>query len=255
MIVRVLTYNIQDGGAGREDLIQEVLQSSRADICLLQEVIDPEFIRRLAGALNQNYFVTQSHGKHQAALLTRFPIASQNTLHPGRLTHPLLEAAVEYKPGSTLALFGVHLVAPAFDLRIELRRVKQIGEIFKRIGGLRPGPYVMAGDFNAIAPGDSINLKDLPASLRLSIRLHGGTVARQAISQVRKAGLIDCYRQVHPDAPGYTLPAARPDARLDYIFADPALSLAASEVVTGPESVRTASDHLPVWAEFQLNDE
>ena len=254
MIVRILTYNIENGGEGREDLIREVLRSSRADVCLLQEIIDPEFIHRLAAALNQNYFVTRSRGRLQAALLSRFPIASQNTYHPGRLTHPLLEATVEYRPGSTLALFGVHLVAPAFDLRIELQRVKQLGEILRRIGELRPGPYVMAGDFNAVAPGDSINLKHLPASLRLSIQLHGGTVARQAIARVRKAGLIDSYRKVHSGALGYTLPAAGPNVRLDYIFADPALDVIGSEVVTEPPAVHSASDHLPLWAEFRLTD-
>ncbi len=255
MIVKILTYNIQDGGEGREDLIKDVLVHSRADVCLLQEVTHPEFIQQLAAALNQNYFVAESHGRHRAALLSRFPIKTQNSYHPGRLTHPLLEATVEYRTGQTLSVFGAHLVAPAFDLRIEMRRVKQVRAILKRIAELKSGPYVMAGDFNAIAPGDSINTKNMPASLRLSIQLRGGMMARQAIGQVRKAGLVDCYRTLHSDAPGYTLPAARPDARLDYVFADSRLDCVACDVVTEPGAVRRASDHLPVWAEFRLGDE
>ncbi len=255
MIIRILTYNIQDGGAGREELIHEVLEQNHADAILLQEVMDTEFVRRLASALNKNYFLALSNNQHQAALLTRFPITWANGFHPRTLTHPLLEATVEYAPGRSLYLFGIHLFAPAFDPTYEARRVKEIRRILNRIRELDTAPVIMAGDFNTIAPGDPVALGDFPPELRQEIKSNGGLESREAIAQVRQAGLVDAYRRLHPDEPGFTLPASRPDARLDFIFVDPGLAdnIAGCEVVMEPELARRASDHLPVMMELEMN--
>jgi endonuclease/exonuclease/phosphatase family metal-dependent hydrolase len=64
---------------------------------------------------------------------------------------------------------------------------------------------------------------------------------------------VDCFRVLHPNDDGFTLPASDPKVRLDYVFADPALSPALREcrVVTEPAAVKIASDHLPVLAQFE----
>jgi endonuclease/exonuclease/phosphatase family metal-dependent hydrolase len=53
--------------------------------------------------------------------------------------------------------------------------------------------------------------------------------------------------------PGLTYSCTDPARRIDYIFASPRFPghLDACEVVSSEES-RTASDHLPVWADFSL---
>ncbi len=77
---------------------------------------------------------------------------------------------------------------------------------------------------------------------------------RSSISLLRKAGYVDCFRQVNPGVEGFTCPAAAPAGRIDFIFASPELaeSLTSSRVLTNGASVRgeQASDHLPVIAEF-----
>jgi exonuclease III len=113
---------------------------------------------------------------------------------------------------------------------------------------------LLAGDFNAIAPGDRVRLVWQPAWLWGQARLwfQVGPVMRRALRLLLKAGYVDCFHLLHPHDDGFTFPASDPKARLDYIFADPALSPALREcqVVMQSDAVRIASDHLPVVAEF-----
>jgi len=70
-----------------------------------------------------------------------------------------------------------------------------------------------------------------------------------------KAGYVDCFRQANPRSPGFTCFAALPAGRIDFIFASPELAqrLSNSQVVMEGEGVNgaEASDHLPVYAEFE----
>jgi endonuclease/exonuclease/phosphatase family metal-dependent hydrolase len=52
MIMKVMTYNILNGGVGREQDILEVIQSVQPDIAILQEVYTPDFLQDLGMALN-----------------------------------------------------------------------------------------------------------------------------------------------------------------------------------------------------------
>jgi exonuclease III len=92
----------------------------------------------------------------------------------------------------------------------------------------------------------------LPMVLRLLILVQGGHVFHSAIAALLTNGYTDCYRALYRQRPGYTLPSNRPNARLDYLFANHVLapSLRHCEVIMHPEAVRKASDHLPVVAEF-----
>jgi endonuclease/exonuclease/phosphatase family metal-dependent hydrolase len=70
---------------------------------------------------------------------------------------------------------------------------------------------------------------------------------------VKDGGYADAFRELHPADPGLTLPASKPQVRLDYLFV-PAAHLAR---VTRCEVVRsagaaTASDHLPLLADLTV---
>jgi endonuclease/exonuclease/phosphatase family metal-dependent hydrolase len=89
-------------------------------------------------------------------------------------------------------------------------------------------------------------------------RLVGRFIERWSVERMLAAGYADCYRLLHPRAPGYTCATWVPAARIDYIFASPAM---ASQIetcdVVGSRSlpdpgVLTASDHHPVVADFRL---
>ena len=57
---------------------------------------------------------------------------------------------------------------------------------------------------------------------------------------------------MHPEEDGFTLPSVNPQVRLDYVFAAPSLKVALRkcQIITSPKEVTSASDHLPLLAEF-----
>ena len=69
-----------------------------------------------------------------------------------------------------------------------------------------------------------------------------------------RAGLTDCFRELHPTDDGFTLSTGHPNSRLDYILINASLKprLKNCWVVHEPAAVNRASDHYPVAAEFEL---
>jgi exodeoxyribonuclease-3 len=113
--------------------------------------------------------------------------------------------------------------------------------------------HLLAGDFNTIAPEDQASLAEAPLWVKAQAWFQLGYLPRWALKLLLEAGYIDCFRKLHPKGEGFTLPSPRPQVRLDYVFATPRLAEALREcrVVTAPEKVTVASDHLPVLAEFE----
>ncbi len=253
MRVIFLTYNILDGGRGREQDLFETIAAQNAGVVLLQEVVEKNFVVELAARLNANYFIAESNSWRTIALLSRLPIQNATSFHPRVLRHTCLQATLEYAPNQTLNIFGIHLAAPAFTLPVELYRSRELNLILDHIRQGNAKKIVVAGDFNSIAPGDKPDFKHLPFALRLSIFLQGGYMARQVIGKMRACGFTDIYRARHPNENGYTLPASQPNTRLDYFFVNDALrhNVRACDVVTTPDAVKRASDHLPVRMELE----
>ena len=57
MSLRVMTYNILNGGVSRESLIYEVIKEANPDVVILQEVLTEEFLKSLSQSLDMNYFI------------------------------------------------------------------------------------------------------------------------------------------------------------------------------------------------------
>jgi exonuclease III len=124
----------------------------------------------------------------------------------------------------------------------------------KRLEVCRAVDCLLLGDFNATAPGDKPEVRRLGILNRICILLQGQRIYRFAIRAILKAGLIDCFRQLHPDPDGFTYGPPAPVGRIDYIFATaPLISrLTKCFVVRSPAAVDRASDHYLVVAEFVL---
>ncbi len=79
---------------------------------------------------------------------------------------------------------------------------------------------------------------------------------RACIRLLHEAGYVDCYRCIHPNALGFTCPAASPAGRIDFIFASPEMAthMETCYVLTDGEGIAgsAASDHLAIGAEFGL---
>jgi endonuclease/exonuclease/phosphatase family metal-dependent hydrolase len=253
MDFRLMTYNILDGGMGREQLILDVLKMIGSDAVLLQEVTDPSIVQGFATTLNMHFFFARGNSKRHLALLSRFPIISSHSYHPFPLRHALLEATIEHASNRYIHLFGVHLQAH-YTVFNEWWRTWEIKTILQRITKYHSNPSLIAGDFNAVAPEDRVNMQALPARFKIILFLQGRRIFRHTIAKIISAGFIDCYRVLHPCNDGFTLPTPVPHVRLDYIFASQSLAryIQRCDVVTEPPAVHKASDHYPIMAEFEL---
>jgi len=105
----------------------------------------------------------------------------------------------------------------------------------------------MCGDLNSVRPGDPIAQRLIWPDSDL------GRGPRGIIASIERAGWVDCFRRCNPRAPGFTLGDGRRVARVDYIFASGPLAerLKGCRVLQH-EEVLEASDHSPIWAEFDV---
>ena len=277
----LMSYNIFLGGAGRMEAITSVVREAAPDLLGIQEADDEASIARLAEATGMSYVYGLANTVHHVAFLSRFPILeSRNHPHPGILRKTMLEATVQLPDQAPLILFVLHLNATA-TISGERRRVREIEAILQSIGSRATQPHLLFGDCNAIAPGDSLVFKSLTAHyasrvvgaemgvprrarqrtigalLDRGVRnglFQGETILpRHLVRRVLEAGYIDCYRYLHPDAPGYTFPAPDPAVRLDYLFAPAMLRhrLLSCEVLDLPAEAM-ASDHRPLLARISM---
>jgi exodeoxyribonuclease III len=254
-MLTVLTYNILDGGRDREDALHTIITTARPDIVLLQELFEPALLTRITDSLQAHSFFAHSNTRRHLGLISRYPILSAHSYHRLPIRTALLEATIVLPSHQLLHLWGVHLM-PHLGVPCELWRIAEVRVLLRRIRQLHSDPCLIAGDFNAIAPRERVLVHALPAGLRRVVLAQGGRAYPWALRLLERQGWCDCYRRMHPLAAGWTLPSHRPNARLDYVFANPVLapSLRACSIVTTPALVQTASDHLPVKAVFALDE-
>jgi exodeoxyribonuclease-3 len=251
--LRVMTFNIKDGGQGRERLIFDVFATVQPDIILLQEVTYPPLIRDWAEALHMHYALTSGYTYRHVALLSRYPILSWQSHTPfPKLSRDFLTAAIEYHPHQIMTVFGVHLAAQPF-LFFEWMRILEISAVLRRATKYQTAPCLIAGDFNAVSRTDKPIIQAMPLRLKLMLLLQANHFPHKVVAATLVAQFFDCYRLLHSD-PGYTLPTGAPTIRFDYIFANAPLrdALQDCSVVRQPSLVDRASDHYPVLAEFKL---
>src|SRR5688500_4183866 len=108
--MRIVTYNILDGGEGRADPLAEVIEAQRADVVALVEADDLTVIERIARRVKMDY--VHAPGRKQAsALLTRFAIRDSvnHALLRDGLSKSLLEASVVDDRGAAWSFGVVHL--------------------------------------------------------------------------------------------------------------------------------------------------
>lgn len=244
---RLLTYNIMRGGHGRVDAIAAVINAHAPDLVLLQEATSQANVEQLAGLTGMAE--GRASRRQSLGFLSRHPVSSSRWVRPPISRH----AFVEIVPaGGRLRVYGVHLSA-VHAAWTEQRRVLELRALLKGVERHHDGCHVLAGDFNTIAPGDTLVVGQLPVRMRPLMWLSGGRVRWRTIQTVLDAGYVDAFRFLHPDDPGLTLPTSGPHVRLDYVFLPGRhiSRLAACQVVRDPAAVG-ASDHFPLVADLQV---
>src|ERR1700742_3098059 len=113
--MRVVSYNIPDGGEGRADPLAEVIEAQHPDIVALIEADVPAVNERIAKRLNMDliHAVGQSDS---VAILSRWTIAESvnyGALHPS-LSKSCLAAIIQSPTGETWPVCALHLHARAY---------------------------------------------------------------------------------------------------------------------------------------------
>jgi exodeoxyribonuclease-3 len=245
MSLRLVSYNIRYGGVGRESALANTLRALDPDVVLLQEATHPAVVETIARDLGMPAW--GSRFGQSVGYLSRRPVV-EATWHPirgSRRTYLELVLA-----GPDVRVIGVHLSALHTNWT-ERRRVRELRALLVGLAG-REKDAILAGDFNTLAPGEELDLSQLPRRLRVLTWLTGRTIRWQTVQIMLDAGFIDGFRMLHPDDAGHTFPTWRPHVRLDFVFVPGpwARRLLRCEVVKADD--RPASDHYPLLAELDL---
>jgi exodeoxyribonuclease-3 len=212
MTLKLLSYNIRFGGAGREAKIAEVIRDLAPDLVVFQEATVPRVIENLAEATGLRFCAARQD--HSIAYMSRIEIAHHEWHHPQGAKHSFLEIVPAC---CNVRIFGLHLRAMVSKWG-ERRRIREIRALLEGIKAHREGFHVLVGDFNSFAPGETLHIRKMPTWIRTLIWLSGRNVRRQVIQIMLDDGYVDGYRRLHPEQLGYTFPTINPHVRFDYFF-------------------------------------
>ena len=253
--MRIISYNILDGGEGRADVLGEVIEAQRADVVGLVEAERLDVIERLARRLKMDFIHAPGRSK-ASALLSRWTIRETINHAPRHesLSKSLLEATVVDPAGAEWTLGVVHFHAGAFEAD-EARREEELGVLlatFKRHRAANR-PHLLMGDFNSNAPYQIIDPAHCKPKTREAWEHNGGEIPRRVVQKLLDAGYRDSLRETDPAA-AQTLASFTtryPGQRVDYIFThglDPAHLR--SGWIEQDRLATYASDHYPVGVEI-----
>ncbi len=242
-MIRLVTYNIRRGGAGREARLIQAMQLLDPDLVLLQEATLPSVVGVLASALGLE--VLGAEPGRSVAVMGKAGVATAITWRPIRAGRWVAELDIA---GGRATVIATHLSA-GLSGRGERRRAWEARALLDLAAeGAGATRTIIAGDLNAIAPRELVDVARLPRWIRALLRVDGG-IGTSVIGRLLAEGFVDAFRWCRGDADGTTMPAIAPSVRLDYFLVGRAVVpwIADCRVVpsTAP-SIISASDHLPV---------
>jgi endonuclease/exonuclease/phosphatase family metal-dependent hydrolase len=244
--LRILSYNIRFGGTGREAALAEVIRSATPDLVMLQEATSPAVVATLSRETEMPYF--GAHPGVSTGFLSRAPVQEHAWYRPARTKHAFLEVVL---PNDSGRIYGLHLRA-WFSKWSERQRVREIRALLASIREHQHGFHAIAGDFNALAPGATLDTSHMPRWIQAMVWVSGRDIARETIGVMLEANYVDAWRVLHPVAPGVTFPTWNPHVRLDYLFTPEryASRVVQCEVLREAPQVLAASDHFPLLVEI-----
>jgi endonuclease/exonuclease/phosphatase family metal-dependent hydrolase len=255
--MRILSYNILDGGTERASLIHDVIAAVTADVVALVEADNHAVVAEVAERLGMD-FVIADGTSHSVALLSRWPIIEtvNHTALDDDAGRCFLRATISEPSTDVKWTFGVlHLRAHATE-SAEDERCRQLEHILDVFAPLRRSgtPHVLCGDFNANAPSQQIDFSKASPRTQRETSENGGNVPRRAIAQVLANGYVDTLRAYdagYADTTG-TFKTQYPQQRVDYIFTH---SLPTERItrawIDNSDRARDASDHFPIGVELR----
>jgi endonuclease/exonuclease/phosphatase family metal-dependent hydrolase len=252
--MRLVSYNILDGGEGRADPLAEVIDAQRPDMVALIEADNPAVVERIARRLNMDSIAAPGC-KHTVALLSRWPIV-ESINHAALRGRPpcLLEATIRQLDGPEWLIGVLHLGSHAFEAdeaqrEQELAAVLEVFEPYRRVGC----PHLLVGDFNSNSPIQQIDPDKVHPKTRQAWLANGSRIPRRVIQTLLDNAYIDTLAAAYPDAAPTTatFTTRDPGQRIDFIFAYATQPTAIKDAwVEHDRLAKYASDHYPIGVEL-----
>jgi len=252
--VRLVSYNILNGGEGRADPLGEVIEAARPDVVALIEADNLSVVERIAARLKMDYVIGQ--GKRAVALLSRWVIRDSIN-HAALLPEGprcLLEATMIDGGGREWPVAALHFVPHTHDAD-EQRRERELAAVLDTFAPHRRAnrPHLICGDFNANAPTQQIDIAKAHPPTREAYAANGNAIPRRVVPLLEQAGYVDTLRAVagtRADTTA-TFTTLHPQQRVDYVFAwGYDRSQITDAWVEHDRLAKCASDHYPVGVEI-----
>jgi endonuclease/exonuclease/phosphatase family metal-dependent hydrolase len=254
--VRIVSYNILDGGEGRADPLAEVILARKPDIVAIVEADNLEVLERLAKRLNMDYVHAEGH-RSAAALFSRWPIRDSinHAALEKKIKKAFLEATVIAPSGNEIPFGVIHLPAHASEENEEDRE-ESLTFILRKLRRLRQSktPHILCGDFNSNSPVQKIDISKCKKSTRREYAENGNKIPRRVVQKLLDAGYVDTLHAFNPTV-GETegsFTTQHPGQRVDYLFAfgfDP--NSIKNAWIETDRLAKYASDHFPIGAEIE----
>jgi endonuclease/exonuclease/phosphatase family metal-dependent hydrolase len=242
----VASYNIREGGRGRVDALARVLRAQHPDAVALLEANDRATAEALGRELAMELVYGEANNGVSVAWLSRLPVRRAENHRRPALSKTLLEIEVAAAVG-VVRLFATHL-ASRHD-RPAHTPEQEVQVILRELAASTGVPHLLVGDLNSLHPMDRVGTPP-PGETKRGDAVDGAP--RLTIRWLLEAGYLDCFRALHPEAPGYTYPTQAPWLRLDYVFASRLLAPHLEDCwLEDGDLAAHASDHFPVVATFR----
>ena len=256
--MRALTYNLLAGHDDDDARLEQatlLLQAAQPDVlvlyeCTLLALENCARLRQLEAALGmQAQLALAASGFHVALLLRGGEIEGVEALTTG-FSHVALVASVR------VCRWQLRVIAAHLDPYSPEQRVREVERIVAQLS--RERASLVMGDLNAISARDldACHPEQWVERYRKRHLSAAGAIDTRAIEVLEENTLVDVHAALHaktsPTRPTSRYARAdRPLQRLDYIFASSELAHAARECAPyGHACAQTASDHLPLYADF-----
>lgn len=250
--MKLMTYNIFDGGKDRLPPIIEIIKSAKPDYVTLNEsntfaANNNQILKEVARAVNLPYFDLALSGQYDyhVAVLSKYPLKEVHKLQP--LMRACLIASIDCELGS-MSIASLHLTPDSEDLRDS--EIDLIVDSQKNIGN-----HVLMGDMNSLSEYDNYPSQIIETfnDIQLKKFTTNGKLRFEAIDKIISSGYYDSARHLdknkEPTVPtGLNQdPAHSANLRLDYIFvSESLLPRLATYSVIKTDLTDKASDHYPI---------
>jgi hypothetical protein len=186
MTLRVVPYNICEGGADRLRLIGRLLHRRRAGTVAVLEANSRPAVDALGRELGMSVVYGEANCPFAVAWLSRLPVRSSKNYRLRALSKTLLEIHVDSVNGP-LSLFATHLA----DRRqlVTQPREDEVRAILGVLNTRRSLPHLLVGDLNSIRFGDPVGV---PPGGEAKLGDALPDAPRRAIQQLLDAGYRDC---------------------------------------------------------------